>query len=232
MEVVLRAGLRTGDQMIVLRDEAGAIEELEVDRPVSVVLSGPRGIEPAAGQAHLVERLRERPFLIPAESFFQTNTEMAEILVDIVDGVIPDGVDLLVDAYSGVGTFAVCLADRARRVVAVETDARAVQAATMNASGLDNVTLIEGTASEGLAWLGERPDVLLVDPPRSGLSRRLVRLIADQRPPTIVYVSCEPATLARDARQLCSAGWQLAECRPIDMFPHTYHVESVTVFRR
>jgi 23S rRNA (uracil1939-C5)-methyltransferase len=233
--VALRAGIRTGDQMIVLCPPADlgdeALVEVEVDASVALVRPD-GGWELAAGRPYLVEELAGRPFLIPPVSFFQVNTDMAEQLVALVGQLLPPRIDTLVDVYSGVGTFAVCLADRCRSVYAIESDPYAVAAAVENATGLEQVTLLEATAAEGLAYVDEPIEVLLVDPPRSGIDRQAMELLATRAADTIVYVSCEPSTLARDARQLRQHGWGLVWSRPVDLFPQTYHLESVSVFRR
>ena len=232
-EVSLRAGTATGDQMIVLRAEAGAIESIEVETEASVLLLEPDGrVQLASGRPWLVERLGGRDFMVPPGSFFQVNTVMAEHLVDCVRERLPEDGRVLADIYSGVGTFTTLLADRFEAVLAIESDREAVAAAVDNAAGLDQVTLFEADAAEGLEHLGDAPDVLLVDPPRGGLSRSLTRLLAQHPAHTIVYVSCEPATLARDAAQLVAAGWRFIDCQPVDMFPQTYHVESVSIFSR
>lgn len=234
-KVALRAGIRTGDQMVVLHLPEGVEEELviEVECAASVALVRPDGgWELAAGRPYLVEELAGRPFLIPPQTFFQTNTVMAEELVALIGRALPDRVDVLVDLYSGVGTFTVLLADRARAVYAIEADADAVAAAVENAAGLDHITLLEASAAEGLAYLDERPDAVIVDPPRSGLDRNAVELLAGKASDRIVYVSCDPSTLARDARQIVRRGWHLVASWPLDMFPQTYHIESVNLFRR
>ncbi len=232
-EIVLRAGLNTGDQMIVLENMAEALDDVVVSVAASVVLVDAAGRSTvAAGRPFLVEELAGQPFLVPATSFFQVNTAMAEILVERVQQAVPDGLDTLVDVHSGVGTLAVLLAAKARAVYAIESDPAAVAAAVENAAGLDHLTLVEADAAEGLAHLDLRPDVVVVDPPRTGLDRATVRLLAGQARDTIVYVSCEPSTLARDAAQLVAAGWRLTDCWPVDMFPQTYHVESVSLFHR
>jgi 23S rRNA (uracil1939-C5)-methyltransferase len=232
-EVTLRAGLNTGDQLIVLEGLVGAVEEVEVSAAVSVVVLGADGRPGvAAGRPYLVERLAGHDFLVPATSFFQVNTAMAEQLVALLRALVPGGLDTLVDLHSGVGTFAVLLADKAREVFAIEADPAAVTAAVDNAAGLAGLTLVEADAAAGLTELGLRPDAAVVDPPRTGLDRATVRLLAERVRDTIVYVSCEPATLARDAGQLVAAGWQLAGTWPVDMFPQTFHVESVSLFQR
>jgi 23S rRNA (uracil1939-C5)-methyltransferase len=232
LEVSLRAGIRSGDQLIVLHADVGDIEAIEVETEVPVAIERADGsVDAAAGVPVLTEVLAGQPFIVPATAFFQVNTEMAEMLVGLVREAVPD-VDVLVDLHCGVGTFAVLLADRAHEVYGIERHGESVEAAVLNAEGLDHLTFIEGDAEEGLAYLASRPDAVVVDPPRAGLEPGLLRLLVDLAPDTIAYVSCEPSTLARDARGLIEGGFALESSRPIDMFPQTFHVESVTTFRR
>ncbi len=231
-EISLRAGLRTGERMIELRTDPDRLEAVEVELDASVVILAPDGrVEVAAGRPWLTEELGGRPFTVPAGSFFQVNTLMAERVVEHLRQILPAG-RMLADVYAGVGSFACLLADRFEEVAAIESDPAAVAAAVDNAAGLEHLSLLEADAAEGLDHLGDAPDVLLVDPPRGGLSKPVGRLLAQHPAHTIAYVSCEPSTLARDARYLVEAGWRLEHCQPIDMFPQTYHIESINLFRR
>jgi 23S rRNA (uracil1939-C5)-methyltransferase len=232
-EVVVRAGTRTGDRMVVLSSLGDDVGEIEVAVDASVVVIADDGtLHLASGRPRLTERLGGRLFDVPAPSFFQVNTEMAERLLSVVSDALPASSRTLVDVYSGVGVFAISLAHRAKEVYAIEADALAVAAAADNAEGLENLTLLEADAAEGLAYLKQDPDAVIVDPPRTGVDRETRQLLATLAPHTMIYVSCEPSTLARDARQLVEAGYQLRWSRPLDMFPQTYHVESVNLFTR
>ncbi len=232
-EVTLRAGLATGDRMIVFHAPEDAVDWIEVEIDASVVLARPDGrVDVAAGRPFLVEAVEDHIFVIPPTGFFQVNTAMAAVLVEQVRQACPAHGGTLIDLYSGVGLFAVRLAERFREVFAVEDNPASVAAAVDNAAGLDHVTLLEADAAEGLAHLALGADVVVADPPRAGLSADVVRLLKQHPPDTIIYVSCEPSTLARDVRQLVSGGWSLVGCQPVDMFPQTYHVESVSVLRR
>lgn len=239
-ELSLRAGLATGDQMIVLHMPAEDLDSIDVERTVSVAVVDPEtgATHAAAGRPFLVEALGGRSFMVPAAGFFQVNTAMAEVLVRQVSAWLPAQGERLIDLYSGVGTFAVLMAERFAETVAVESNAAAVAAAVENGAGLEErLTLVEAPAHEGLAWAlgdtgGRREDCLLLDPPRGGLDGRTLALLAGAAAGTMLYVSCDPATLARDCRRLAEAGWRLEASQGLDMFPQTYHIESVNLFRR
>ncbi len=232
-EVSLRAGTRTGDRMIVLHEGPDDLEGLEIETDASVAILDVDGsCHNVAGEPFLRERLGGHTFVVPPDAFFQVNTEMADRLVEAVRDALGSKVGRLVDIHSGVGCFAVLCADLADEVVAIERHPASVAAAVENAAGMDHITLLEAEASEGLAFVGVGIDAVIVDPPRAGIDKATVRLLAELAPPTIVYVSCEPATLARDVRLLVGHGWSLENCRPVDMFPQTFHIESVAVLRR
>ncbi len=169
---------------------------------------------------------------VPAGAFFQVNLGAAELLVGTaLEWLAPSADDHVVDAYGGVGAFAIPLAQRACRVTLIESEGSAVQAVPRNASnnGVANVKTIASTVEHGLKTLRTGVDLLLLDPPRRGCGPDVVREVLRLRPRRIAYVSCEPSTLARDLRALCDGGYTLSRTRMVDMFPQTYHLESVTL---
>ncbi len=182
----------------------------------------------ASGQTHYEESLMGHIFRIAASSFFQVNTAQAEHVVQMLrDRLQLSGKGLLVDAYAGVGTFARLLAPHTRRVIAIEESASAVKDAAINTLGADNIEFRQEKAEDVLDTIQERPEALILDPPRAGCHPRALEALKRLGLRRICYVSCEPETLARDLKSLCEGPFHLEEVQPVDMFPQTHHVECV-----
>jgi 23S rRNA (uracil1939-C5)-methyltransferase len=178
----------------------------------------------------LEERLLDVPFHIRPSSFFQTNTRQANRMAELVLDRLPRGRDVtLVDAYCGVGTFARLMAAQAGHVVAIEESASAIRDARGNLGGAANVTIVSGKVEEILPGMTERVDGLVIDPPRAGCQRPVLDALVARRVPVVVYVSCDPDTLARDLDYICNTqgAYRLVSVQPLDMFPQTAHIESV-----
>lgn len=235
-QLSIRVGANTGDQLVspALPDDLGV----------------------PSGQTELHEELLGRRFRVAGAAFFQVNTRrevrelptgaerfghlvaddgvsIAELLILIaLDRLDPQPDDLVVDAYSGVGTFAALIAPLVREVVGIEESPAAVKDARNNARDLANVQFIEGKTEDVLPQLSQRADKILLDPARVGCEPRVLDALLAARPERIVYVSCDPATLARDLAILRTGGYTLQTVQPLDMFPQTYHVETVTLLTR
>jgi 23S rRNA (uracil1939-C5)-methyltransferase len=232
----LRAGIRTGERMVILEPSGDGVPELEVDIPLSCVLRLPEGRHyPLVGSEVLHERLRGHLWRISAGSFFQVNTVQAEVLVERVAAYLdPQPGDVLLDVYCGVGTFGLSLLDRVDRVIGIEGHPSAIEDAWANVSDgkADRVTLIEDSAERVVPLLDEPVTLAIVDPPREGCPPALLDALAALAPRRMAYVSCNPSALGRDLARLDGAGYQLREVQPVDMFPQTYHVESVSWLER
>lgn len=229
--VSLRAGVNTGDQMVILEtvdDEAPAIE-IDISGSCVLQLSDGSAVS-LAGSTFIEEELAGQRFRISVGSFFQVNTAMAGRLVRVVrDYLDPRGYETLLDLYCGVGTFGVCLADEVGEVIGVEENPVAVDDAVVNAEPFDNISFFEGPVEAALPAIEGRTELAVLDPPRNGVEPEVLVALARLRPSRIAYVSCDPATLARDVRRLGEAGYRLVEVQPVDMFPQTYHIESVAL---
>jgi 23S rRNA (uracil1939-C5)-methyltransferase len=193
------------------------------------------------GEGVIREQLGKHTFVISASSFFQTNTVQAERLFETAKEFCQcKPSDLLYDLYSGTGTIALFMASDVRQVVGVESVESALKDAERNASvnGVTNCDFILGDLKDRLtkdsAWMQRypNPDVVILDPPRSGVHPRVIERINEIAPSRIVYVSCNPATQARDVKLFCDGNFRLEQMQPIDMFPHTYHIENVALLLR
>jgi 23S rRNA (uracil1939-C5)-methyltransferase len=194
---------------------------------------GPAEVGWETGQPGHVERLFGVPFQVSAASFFQVHTKQAERMAALVrDRLRLKGTDLVLDAYAGVGTFAALFAPFCARVVAVEESASAVLDAQVNLRPFSNVEMVEAKTEDFLSSLTQRPDAVILDPPRAGCDPRVLEALGRLMPERVVYVSCDPATLARDLQDLVLRGFRLADVTPLDMFPQTYHIESVSTLER
>jgi 23S rRNA (uracil1939-C5)-methyltransferase len=186
-----------------------------------------------AGSDRFEDVLGGMRFEISAEAFFQTNTEMAERLYQLaIEYAAPVGFERVYDLYCGIGTIGLLLSPRVAEVWGLELVPEAISDAIANARAneVDNAHFFAGDVRLALRDLTERagrPDTLVVDPPRAGLSQKVVRRIIEAAPSRVVYVSCNPTTLAPNAAQMVEAGYELVRVRPVDMFPQTPHIECV-----
>ena len=210
-QLSVRYGVNTGDYLV-----QPTLKEAKV--PV------------ATGQKRYVETVHDRSFHIASPSFFQVNIRQLEAMVDLVkNGLKLSGDETLVDAYAGVGTFALLLAPYAGRIIAIEDSPAAVEDARTNADGLPNVEFLLGRTEQVLPELEASPDGVILDPSRKGCHPSALKALAELKPRRVVYVSCDPATLARDLKILCRDVFFLESVTPVDMFPQTHHVECIAV---
>ncbi len=252
--LVVREGRRTGGLQARLVTSQGAFAKDEFAAQIdadAVLWTQAAGVAETTrdgktrrlkGSEQLAEELTVRDttlrFSISADAFFQTNTEMAERLYAIaLDSAGLTGRERVFDLYCGIGTIALALALDAAEVVGVESVERAVADAIDNAraNGVDNARFYAGDVRTAMRPLLEEEgsaDVVVIDPPRAGLSQKVVRRVLEVEAQTIVYVSCNPTTLAPNARQIVDAGYELGPVTPVDMFPQTPHIECVTSFSR
>lgn len=230
-QVAVRAGAYTGDRLVNPRIGDG-------ETPVE------------SGQPSFRERMLGHEFTISPSSFFQVNTKpeprdlrsvvmdapeqvsQAELLVLLAkDRLRLSGTERVVDAYCGVGAFALALAPHCAEVIGIEESASSLKDARLNQQGIPNVTFIQAKTEAVLPNIERPVHAVVIDPPRAGCKPEVLRAILDLRPASVFYVSCEPATLARDLRVLVDGGFRLEEVQPVDLFPQTYHIESCTTLR-
>ena len=238
--LAVREGRRTGDLQTRLITSPAAFPRPPVD--LHTVIEGPGGGTDGPTGALGAERITEEVcglrFELSHNAFFQTNTEMAERLYRVVAEMAAlGGRERLFDLYCGIGTIGLTLARDAAEVWGLEIVPEAAADAERNAerNGIANARFRAANARTGVRPLLEeagRPDVVVIDPPRAGLSQKIVRRVLECEAKRIVYVSCNPTTLAPNAAQLRDAGYRLARVRPVDMFPQTPHIECVACFER
>lgn len=190
-------------------------------------------VEALYGKGCWQETLAGESYRLSAPSFFQVNTAQAETMIDLVlSGLEVNESSIVADLYCGAGTFTLPLARRAHRVFAVESAASSVRDLRRNMKAhFDNIEVIGGDSARELPGLGHL-DALVVDPPRAGLAKGVAESIAASKASRVAYVSCDPATWARDIARLRAVGYELVKATPVDLFPQTYHVETVSILKR
>ncbi|MCC6569163.1 MAG: class I SAM-dependent RNA methyltransferase [Anaerolineales bacterium] len=233
--VSLRAG-KDDDMMLILESDSPEPPELEIEAEISVAHVYEGNSVVIAGNDNILIRVLDRDFKVSAASFFQVNTVMAGKMVERLITQLPiTQSTTLLDLYCGVGLFSAFFAPKCGRVIGVESSASACEDFTANLDEFDNVELYEGAAEEVLAGLvGQIGNLsyVIVDPPRAGIERHALDAIVHLKPQRIAYVSCDPSTLARDAARLIVGGYKLKEVTPFDLFPQTFHIESISIFEK
>ena len=229
--ITLRSGTRTGDRVIVID---GTIPSHADSWGVPVVHRTEGRSVAVIGEAVLREVVDDTTFEIPVDGFFQNNTDGADLLVGLVRVAAQlEAHETMLDAYSGVGLFGATVGRDAALVLGIDSLPSAIEFARRNvgSAGVDH-RYIAGSVTGDIEALEAYWDVAVLDPPRKGLGTRGVDAVTSAMPRRIVYVSCDPASLARDAQLLADAGYAYIEATPVDMFPQTYHVEIVATFDR
>lgn len=238
--LVVREGRRTGQIQTRLVTSASRLPRPPVDLHTAIEgdsggTAGPTG---ALGEERLREELCGLKLEMSYGAFFQTNTEMAERLYAVVAEFAGlSGSERVFDLYCGIGTIGLTMAAQAGEVWGLEIVPEAIADAERNAkrNKIENAQYVAANARTGIRSLVERagsPDVVVIDPPRAGLSQKIVRRVLECEAQKIVYVSCNPTTLAPNAAQLTEAGYRLKRVRPVDMFPQTPHIECVALFEK
>ncbi|HET7429276.1 MAG TPA: 23S rRNA (uracil(1939)-C(5))-methyltransferase RlmD [Gaiellales bacterium] len=251
--LVVREGRRTGQVLPMLVTAPGSVPGVErlrelvgelvvgvvhaVNDGVAEVTGGLEAV-PLFGEDEFEERVLGLTLRLSAGAFMQTNTEMCDVLYGhALEAARLREADVAWDLYCGAGAIGLSAASLVGRVVGIEISAESIERARGNAdrNGIGNAEFVQGDVAKELRPLLERvprPDVVFVDPPRAGLTPRAVRRLLEVAPERIAYVSCNPTTLAPNARQLVDGGYSLDWVRPVDMFPHTHHIECVAQFSR
>jgi 23S rRNA (uracil1939-C5)-methyltransferase len=226
-QIELRCG-QNGEVLVCLDGVTEIPPEFETEAGLSAVYNGPGGRIILAGEDMLTMQVKDRAFQVSGGSFFQVNTPMAEMLIDTLQkNLILSKESILMDLYCGVGLFSAFLASDVKAVVGIELSPDACNDFAVNLDEFDNVSLYEGAVEKILPRLKIKPDVVILDPPRAGLHRKALDTLLDLKPSQITYISCDPSTLARDLGMMATRGYRLDHVFLLDLFPQTYHVESM-----
>lgn len=229
-------GLRLGiedDILVALESKLPFNSEFDIESlPVSVVHISPGHTEVLAGSDYTFMQVGGRQFRVSAGSFFQVNIPLAEQMVEQVEAALPTEPGLVLELYSGVGLFSAFIASRAEKLIAVETSESAADDFVYNLDQFNNVDLYQGSVEDILPNLSIKPEVVLVDPPRTGLHKKVIASLISMKPQLLIYISCDPATLARDSKLLTGGGYKAQTFIPFDFFPQTYHIETLSIWTR
>jgi 23S rRNA (uracil1939-C5)-methyltransferase len=182
----------------------------------------------------ITRKVKKKDFLVPPGGFFQANLYLTDSLVDKISRLAQlEDINTLIDAYCGSGLFSIFLANCAKNIIGIERDAKSIKYALINAANahIKNVKFIKGTVEEILPGIflpsKNKIDMIILDPPRTGCGEPVLNSVSNLRPRRIIYISCNPATQARDVRYLNEQGYELLSLMPIDMFPQTEHIETI-----
>jgi len=231
-KVQIRKGI--DNEILVIFESENFVElpTLELDVPVSVIHLSKAGRIVMAGEDHLIHQVKDQYFHVSAESFFQVNNTQTVKMVETVQHYLQNGGESLLELYCGVGLFTRFLAESFKKIHAIEEAPSSCDDFVINLNEYDHINLYMGSVKEILPHLDLNPDAILVDPPRAGLDPDTVETLLSFNAKTIVYVSCDISTLARDLKKLLDGGYQLTEITAFDMFPQTYHIECVVWMSR
>ena len=187
------------------------------------------------GRDFIYEEISNVKFKVSSNAFFQINTTQAETIINIIKSYLSDKNKNLLDAYCGVGFISLCLAGKFERVIGIEEVQSAIESAKLNAkdNNIQNAEFIFGKVENKIEDILEshHPDTVILDPPRIGCNKAVIEALLAKKPQTIIYVSCNPSTLVRDLEKLQSH-YKIKSIQPVDMFPHTYHIENVVFLER
>ena len=254
--IVARSGKATGELMIVLITRTKKLPYAEqliegIREKLPNMTSIMHNINPQKtnviygkdtkvlwGASYIHDRIEDLTFAISARSFYQVNPRQTEVLYNkALEYAQISKSDIVIDAYCGIGTISLFLARKAKKVYGIEIVPEAISDAKKNAklNNLPNTEFVVGAAEKVMPWWkaqGLDPDVIVVDPPRKGCDEAFLQAMIDMEPKRIVYVSCNPSTLARDLRILEDGGYRTQEVQPVDMFSQTGHVEAIALIHR
>lgn len=237
-EIIIRKSKYTSDSMVIFKiyesiNEQKIIDILK-DKVTSIILYENKKYKTIYGSSTMVERMDNFMFQMSEDSFFQVNTEVAILLYKkVLEYISPTKEDDILDLYCGTGTIGIFMSKYCRKVTGIEINESAIINAKKNATinEVSNIEFICKDSSKAVLELGKNYNKIIVDPPRAGLDKNTIQFLKKSEADKIVYVSCDPVTLARDLKEL-NGIYKIVEITPVDMFPHTHHVECVCLLKR
>jgi len=234
--VVNRIELRQNEQddlMMVLHGSPLALPDIISEATASIVHMHANDHVVLAGDDHLFMNVLGLDFKVSAGSFFQTNFSATAHMLKTIKDIVKDlRCKLLMDVYCGVGLFSAFLAEEVSEIIAIESASSACEDFADNLDRYDNISLYQGLAEHVLPSINAKPDCTIVDPPRGGLRKPALQALMKLAPPVLIYVSCNPASLARDLNHLLQGDYQISSTTLVDMFPQTHHIEAVVLMSR
>lgn len=221
----------SGHEMVILRAEGPPDSFIETESSGSVIWLAPQGTWVLTGGEPLVYRVLDRVFLVSPDSFFQVNSPALPLLVKtVLEALTPSSGQLVLDLYAGVGLFSCFAAAAGAKVIAVENSPSGSGDFEANLDPFGDVTLYQAAVDQALPAIDAGPASVVADPPRAGLGATVVDELLGFAPTRLVYISCDPATFARDAGRLAKGGYRMVYAQPIDLFPQTFHIEIVSLW--
>lgn len=236
LEGLNRIGLRLGaddEMMLILESDEDEAYDINIEAAIAAVQIGPEATHILSDTFYLEKEILGRKFRVSANSFFQVNTAMAAQMVEhLLANLELTPESTVLDVYCGVGLFSAFIAPEVKTLIGVELSPNASEDFVENLDAYDNIAIYEDAAEKALPHLDTKVDIVVVDPPRAGLAAAALDAIVNMEPHTIAYISCDPATLARDGKRLTEQGYTLLHVTPFDLFPQTYHIESISFWAR
>ena len=234
---IFRLGIRIDTEealMLVLESEEADAPEFDVDIPISAVYTPPdANLTVLAGEDHLVYTIFGRPLQVSARSFFQVNTAMAEKMIQfLLENLLLTEKTNVLELYAGVGLFSTFISSQVATLTAIESSGSACHDFSINLDEFANVSLYEAPVEDVVPGLNQKFDLILMDPPRAGLTPQVHDALGQLNTQQIAYISCDPATLARDVKKILQKGYKLISVTPFDLFPQTAHIETIVLLER
>jgi 23S rRNA (uracil1939-C5)-methyltransferase len=222
-----------GDPLLLISGNSSNPPEFEVDFPLNVVYRSQAGDLVLSGDSFNTFEIAGKSFQVSAGSFFQTNNQVAGKMIEhLIQKIDMKNNPFVLDLFCGVGFFSAFFAEKAGRLVGIESSEDTCSDFAINLDAFENIELYQGTVEQVLPFMDIKPDIAIIDPPRAGIAPAAMKGLLQCQPGQIAYISCDPSTLARDLKQLVAADYRIDSITPFDMFPQTYHIETIAILKK